>query len=424
MSLKYIIKGLLSLFLGFGVPLFSVPEAKAAFANYNSILIGDQAAGMGGAYTAMANDASAMAYYNPAGLAFLQGHTFSAAVGIYKKFDTTFGKEEDFTKAPLRMNQGFFRAIPSSTGSVIKKDDYSLAFSIVVPDFDNYKGDLRAGADNTTTLSYIDESLWVGGAVAKKISDIESLGLTMYYTARSYTRSLNDRSFPTASEAILFNSEKTLVQNAVVAIFGYHLKLSDNWSFGASLRTPNISIKGMGSYFSSKVTTNPYSVVAVNLPDEQTNVRIPGKLAVGMAYHEGEDLTVSADAALYQGLDYDDFNDQSFTTHTVHRQIWNVAAGVEKRLRPWLKVRAGVFTNFSSHPTPDLALNANQPDKIDQVGFSANAVFVSGDKIDYTFGGYYTGGRGKSIQQINQSLEEVIVTQHVFTMLVGTAFSF
>ena len=87
-------------------------------------------------------------------------------------------------------------------------------------------------------------------------------------------------------------------------------------------------------------------------------------------------------------------------------------------------MRAGVFTNFSSHPDPSLTIQGSQPDKVDQIGFSANVAFTSQDKIDYTFGGYYTGGRGKSIQQINQVTEELTVTQHVFTMLVGTAFSF
>lgn len=415
MSLKY--------FSGVLLLLLAQPT-MAAFSNYNSILIGDQAAGMGGAYTAMTNDASALAYYNPAGIAFLQGHSFSAAVGIYKKFDTTFGKEEDFTKAPLRINQGFFRAIPSSTGSIIRHDDYTFAFSIVVPDFDNYKGDLRNSTENTTTLSYVDESLWVGGAIAKKTSDVESMGLTMYYTARSYTRSLNDRSFPTASEAILFNSEKTIVENAIIAILGYHLKLNDQWAFGASFRTPNLTIKGSGSYFSSRVDTNPYSVTTVSKPDETTNVHIPAKLALGMAYKPTEDLTISADASLYQATEYDDFNDTSFATHWRHRAIWNLSMGAEKRFFPWLRVRVGGFTNFSSHPDPDPTINTIQPDKVDQLGFSANLAFTSGDKIDYTFGGYYTGGRGKSIQQINQALEEVIVTQHVFTMMVGTAFSF
>lgn len=415
MSLKYFI----SLWICMNAQI-----SLAAFSNYNSILIGDQAAGMGGAYTAMSSDASALAYYNPAGLAFLEGHSFSAAVGIYKKFDTTFGAEEDFTKAPLRINQGFFRAIPSSTGNVFKKNDYTLALSIVVPDFDNYKGDLRANAENTTTLSYIDESLWVGGAVAKKISDTEALGLSLYYTARSYTRSLSDRSFPSSAEAILFNSEKTLIENAVVAILGYHIDLSDTWAFGASFRTPNLTVKGTGSYFASRVDTNPYSVTSVNLSEEKSNVNIPGKLAIGVAYREGDDVRVSADVSLYQGVEYNDFNNPEIATRWIHKNTWNVAVGLEKRVMPWLKVRAGAFTNFSSHPDPDMRISGSQPDKVDQVGFSANLVFNSGDKIDYTFGGYYTGGRGKSIQQINQTMEEVIVTQHVFTMLVGTAFSF
>jgi len=84
----------------------------------------------------------------------------------------------------------------------------------------------------------------VGGAVAKKISDVESMGITLYYTARSFTRSLSDRSFPNVNEAILFNSEKTIVENAIIAIFGYHLKLNERWDFGVSARTPNLTVKG------------------------------------------------------------------------------------------------------------------------------------------------------------------------------------
>ena len=145
---------------------------------------------------------------------------------------------------------------------------------------------------------------------------------------------------------------------------------------------------------------------------------------MGVAYKEAEDFAVSADASLYQAVEYNDFDDVTFATHWTHRQIWNVSIGAEKRVLPWLRIRAGAFTNFSSHPDPNPALTTGQTDKIDQLGFSANFAFTSGDKIDYTFGGYYTGGRGKSIQQINQTAEEVVVTQHVFTMLVGTAFSF
>ncbi|MBN8538659.1 MAG: hypothetical protein J0M15_16540 [Deltaproteobacteria bacterium] len=87
---------------------FLALQSEGAFSNYNSILLGDQSAGMGGAASAVVGDTSAAAFYNPATLARLNGASFSAAVGIYKKFDTVYGEEEDFTKAPLRLNQGFY----------------------------------------------------------------------------------------------------------------------------------------------------------------------------------------------------------------------------------------------------------------------------------------------------------------------------
>src|SRR5690606_11686754 len=135
-------------------------------------------AGMGGAGTALVGDVAASPYYNPATLGFLEASAFSAAVGVYKKFDTLYGEEEDFTAAPLRVNQGFFRSLPSSVGSALKFEDWILALSIVVPDYDNFKGDLYNRNQSVTTLSFIDESLWVGGSISKKTSESEALGLT------------------------------------------------------------------------------------------------------------------------------------------------------------------------------------------------------------------------------------------------------
>jgi len=264
----------------------------------------------------------------------------------------------------------------------------------------------------------------VGGAISRKISDSESLGLTLYYTARSYDRSLNDRSFPSTSEAILFNSEKSLAENAVVAILGYRKMLSDKWAFGASLRLPSTAIKGQGSYYESNVATNPYSATSKDLPDEQTNVHVPGKLTLGVAYKDADELALAADLSAYEALEYDDFDDPSVATHSIYQHIWNLSLGAEKKVFSWLKVRAGIFTNFSAHPDPDETKWTSQPDKVDQLGFSTNFAFISGDKIEYTFGGYYTGGRGRSLQQIDQTNQVIVVTQHVFTMLVGTAFSF
>ncbi|MEK6773002.1 MAG: hypothetical protein AABY64_03600 [Bdellovibrionota bacterium] len=403
-------------------------KSIAGFSNYNSILIGDLSAGMGGAATAVVGDSSGSAFYNPATLAQLEGDSFSAAVGIYKKFDTVFGENEDFTKAPLRVNQGYFRSLPASTGNVLRLGKYNVALSILVPDFEEFKGDLKKQDENATTLSVTDESLWVGAGVAQSISETESAGVSAYYTARSFSRSLNDRTYPSATRAQLYTEEKTLVENAVLFIFGYYKKLSDKAALGLSLRSPAVKIASHANVFRSNTTVDT-SVPSMtrpteNYPDEGSRVVIPGKLAIGLSYQQDPTLLWAADVSLHEGISYIDIINESIGSRVDHKSVWNAAIGVEKAFRDWLKVRIGAYTNFSSHHEPNPDFQQLQEDKVDMLGFSANVVFIAGKKISYTFGGYYTGGRGRSIQRIQQQYEIVTKNQNVFTMLVGTAFHF
>lgn len=400
-------------------------NAHAGFSNYNSILPGDKSAGMGGAATALVGDVSSASFYNPATLAELEGSAFSAAVGIYKKYDTVYGKEEDYTKAPLRANIGFFRSLPASSGSMIRFGDYVACLSIVVPDYDNFKGDLKNTAEGVSTLSYVDESLWVGGSVAKKLDEQSSLGFTLYYTARNYTRSAQDRSY-VGTDSKVFTSEKAIIQNALVPIVGYFYNYSNDLKLGVSLRIPAFPIQGTGSlyetYSDSAVSG---STTNVSLDALSSPIQIPGKLTFGWAYLYDPTLQLTGDLSVYEATSYPDLvtTSGSFITYQ-HRQIANGSLGLEKSLTEWFKVRFGVFTNFSAHPDVDAVKNQEQPDKVDQLGFSANVIYIKDKKIGYTFGGYYSGGRGKSAQRIDQQYQVVTKTQHVFTMLVGTNFFF
>lgn len=410
--------------------VFSASVAEAAFGNQNSLLVGELVAGIGGAGTAVVGDVAASSYYNPATLAPLEGSAFSAAVGVYKKFDVLYGTEEDFTKAPLRVNQGFFRSLPASTGSVIKWDDYSLAFSVVVPDYDQFKGDLRSDTENISTLNFTDESLWVGGSIAKKINESESLGLTLYYTARSMSRSVNDRSFYSPTKTTLFTSEKTVTENALIPLIGYYQKVSDRTGFGVSLRLPAMQILGRATLFSNETKidsndpTNPIVNTPLNEPEKSTRVVVPGQLRMGVTYEPDPTWLLSGDLSLSEGISYSDLEDETLATKVTHKAVWNVNLGVEKKFRDWLHLRTGIYSNLSSHPNPNPDLQKPQEDHVDMLGFSANFVFIAGQKIRYTFGGYYIGGKGRSSQRIDQLYRVIPKTQHVFTMLVGTSFHF
>ena len=413
----------MKLFLFTLILIFFHSPTWALFTNYNSIIIGDQASGMGGAYTSLGGDASASSFYNPATLTLLKGKSFSAAVGIYKKFDTQYGVDEDFTKAALRVNQGFFRSVPSSTGSVIRYQDWTVALSILVPDYDWYKGEIRSTEEQVSLLNYVDESLWVGSSVARKISKTESAGVTIYYTARNYSSSVTDNQFPDATQATLYTEEKNIKHNALLMILGYHDQFTEKWSWGLSYRLPSYQVSGTASLYQTSIATNPYQVTKVQEESLTTKNRIPSKLSFGVAYSYPKVITLSMDLNYYSPEKFKDIEHESAASED-YRQVTNISGGLEYFFKPWLKMRMGGFTNFASHPDPTEDKQQPQGDRVDQLGFSANLALVAKGGITYTFGGYYTGGRGKSIQRVAGNYEVVNKTQQVFTMLVGTSFLF
>lgn len=400
------------------------PRVYAAFSNYNSILIGDQSAGLGGAYAALYGDAAGAPYYNPAGLAWMPGNSFSSSVSIYKKFDTVMGKDEDILKAPLRVNQGYFQSIPSSAGSIFKVGDYNVGLSIVVPDYDTFKGDLSTTGTNTSTLSYLDESLWVGATLAKQISNTETAGLTIYYTARNYNRTVQDRTIDvTDNTANIFTEEKSITGNSIVAILGYQIHWTNEFFMGISMRAPGWEIAGSGSYFrtQTEAANGNLTLDSVNKPEVSSRTRIPGKLTLGFAYKDPSWL-ISADGSIYSSERYFDFDESTIHSKVQHQVMFNGALGVEYNYYSWLILRIGWFTNLSSQKQIDIV--DKYGDRVDQLGWAANFTMISKERIRFTFGGYHNLGRGKSVQRINHNYEIIPKTQQVFTMLVATSYYF
>jgi long-chain fatty acid transport protein len=408
--------------------LFFSEKSFSAFSNYNSILVGEQAAGLGGAYSALYGDAAASPFYNPAGLAWMEGNSFSASVSIYKKFDSVVGKEENFLNAPLRVNQGFFQSIPSSTGSVFRWQDYILGMSIVVPDYDTFKGDINTTKSNTSTLGFLDESLWVGATAARQIGKRHTIGLTVYYTARNYSRTVQDRTIDTSSNsADVFSEEKNILGNGVVAVLGYQIHWNRYFFTGLSIRTPALEVSGNGSYFQNRVqtissgTTNDVIFSNTSKPTIGAHTKIPGKISLGFAYKDGP-IMASIDGSIYSSETYFDMDEPTYRSKVQHRVMPNGAIGIEYQPLPNLILRTGWFTNLTSHK--ELEIEDKYGDRVDQLGWAANFTYITKEQVKFTFGGYYVGGRGKTIQRIDQQYQIVPKMSQVFTMLVGTSYAF
>lgn len=85
-------------------------DARADLFHYNNLLIGDRAIGLGGAYTAIADD-SAGVYYNPAGIAFAGSNDVSGSANAFVQKSQVYKKaigNENFTETTGGSVPSFF----------------------------------------------------------------------------------------------------------------------------------------------------------------------------------------------------------------------------------------------------------------------------------------------------------------------------
>ncbi|MCB0350958.1 MAG: hypothetical protein KDD38_07230, partial [Bdellovibrionales bacterium] len=349
--------------------VLATAPAHAAYTNYHSIMLGDRAGGMGGAFTALTDDPAACAFYNPATLARLEGSSLSTSVSLFNKYDVSYNEQEKLDDAIFRINKGSILSIPSASGIFSSFRSFTAGVSIVIPDYQTFGGNVFSSGNDTTFLRVDDQSLWVGGAFAFNISEEQALGLTVYYTSQSYSRSLTNR-YDAGAEIVVLNEEKTYTQNSFVYVLGYYQELTSNWNIGLSYRFRSIPVSGAGSYLQSEIGTVSGAQPLVQNYSLDAESRVPDKLSAGLAFSKPRDLSVSFDLSYYGSSRYTDF--EQYSDLLIKKDVLNVALGYEKYLKPWLALRLGLFTDLSSSPDVPALPTRRYQDHIDKYGFSAN----------------------------------------------------
>lgn len=401
------------------------PNLLAAYANFNSVLIGEQAAGMGGAYTAMSGDSSSSGFYNPASLVKLNGTDISASATLFNKFDTTYGESSNIIEAGERVNRGFFRTIPSAIGNVYRWKKWAFGFNIIIPDYDFFSGNIADGVTAQSFLNYTDESLWSGFVSSYKASPTESFGISLYYTARSLIRSSQDRAVISPTHEIITTEEKSIKHNGIVAVFGYLLDLNDKWTFGISVRPPALTISGQGSFFQSITDTNNLPSSTIQYKNIEASTYIPPRYSLGLTYKPYDRLILSFDGSYYTGFGYRDMEQQNASDRIEHKNTWNASFGFEYKFkRPKFNWRVGVFTNNPSMAEPSQNPTERTGERMKMYGFSSNINFLVSKQSSYTFGGFYSGGSGHSVQKTGNQFATLNKNHHIFSLLISTSYKF
>jgi long-chain fatty acid transport protein len=370
--------------------------AKADEFHYNNMLIGDRAAGMGGAYTAISDDATGL-YYNPAGIVFVGDKNFSASVNAFysqtKKFDNVIGNKS-FERNSSALLANYF-------GIVKPFGRYKVGFSYAVPDAVSENQNQEFSSVSPTVdrliinLSNRDSTYNVGPSIATEINDDLAIGLTLYAHQRDVQFTLNQFKENTDTTIRWANSYFTLNETGIKPILGIAWSPAEKISLGLSLsktfvlRSSSTIQRTCWDTSTGDVCLNDVSTPTLQRPTFVTGSikrEYPTNLAVGAAYFANRDLLISADWSYHTAVKDATFGDKIAT--------YNLALGTEYYINRKWAVRSGVYTNFANTPNIQAGVT-NIEEHVNLYGLSLSLTNFSGS-ASVTVGGSMNYGTGKA----------------------------
>lgn len=374
---------LLSIALLFACSIFAEPF------HYQNVLQGEAGAGMGGAFTALANDSSAC-IYNPAGLAQIKTTTFSLSANAIELSSYSI---LDYLPEGREIRSVTTTFYPTSWSIVKKLGKHALGFSLIVRDNAdqslNLKDTIKIASDqNITELNIIYDVLnqsreyLIGPTYAYPVTQKLFLGLSIFFF---YKKSINNnflyiqdntngRNFGFST----FNTEKSVGLSANVGIFS---QLSERFSLGINLRS--------GGVFrdTAKVSRVEYDY----FNNGTANIQVIPTNEATFKYGEPPGITI--------GLGYKDekWRADFDYTHIVKIDalipVENISIGAERTFFGKIPLRFGYFTNNTSLPSHKVN-NTPEPDRFNIYGITLGVGYIT-DHTSTSLTFIIKGGSGK-----------------------------
>lgn len=381
--------------------------------HYKDILIGDRAAGMGGAYVAVSDDPAGM-YYNPAGIIFSSENYLSASVNTYSTSSETFknvvpGRDYTYTSSALT---------PSFFGYLQNIGKGKFGFAVMIPNSDNIDQDDSLTALTTTPdggnifkRRYYnkDVTYLFGPAYAREIATNLTIGISLPAAIRSQEvidnqyAIFNPASGGTNQRWWFQESYRSATTYALQPKLGVEYMPAPKLSLGLTVSMP-VKLTASGKYTSRNLITTPSTLPTgyvsndINQADGTINPRVPQvyQVAAGAAYFFTKQLMLTGEFDLY-GQDQNYSGADVAAIPVSIQTTWNVSLGAEWYLADMFAVRGGFYTNRSNAPGL-VATNTDQNEHVDQycgaLGFS---YYHSGTSLSLTGNYGYGKGQGQGV---------------------------
>ncbi len=362
------------------VPLLLFPAALYAdFYNNRNVLLGERAALMGGAYTALSEDVSG-AFYNPAGLAFMDSSALSLNASLYRYQDGTLKiRQTTPTQFELNHRNKSLLFLPSSFGGALKLNDSTLAFTIFQIDrfnvsslgYVDYSGTKLSAKLELDSTSYL-----MGPSFNYRFSNSFSAGVSCFYhySSAEYTFA---QALPGdfASNALVVTKS-----NGITGVFGIKALLSQEWKAGIMYGTETIHLSGENTYSYTNTEFPLFNFVT----ERDGDIRLPHRTAFGIAYDRRKSFTLAFDVIYYFPMEYSAPYEIAATENFANnkhkeRAHFDFSLGSELFMTETFALRAGLYTNSSG------ATKQNGQSKVNHYGGTLGGALYTGE-VTTSFG--------------------------------------
>jgi len=420
--------------------LLAAAGARADESNFRPYHVGSRAAGMGGAFTALADDGSG-AWYNPGGLAFVEHSQLSIAGSVYGlvsgSFGDALGDGHDFRYTGID-------TLPTATGAIWRlagSDGTAdvLSLSVFVPDALRVDDrDTLGSRQNAFFYGDQLQTVWAGAGWSHRFGRVGVgavlfglLGTRLSQFDLTAVAPGNTAQFATLSA----RTDATSYGAALGA--GVRWDPTDGLHLGLSAYSPPLGF-GKRRFFARATAgavagAEPASAV-VNVDDLHASPWQPLRVQAGAAARFGS-LTLSADLQFLGPRTITDDADRAAEglTREIRRQaVLNGSVGLEWVVAGKYPLRAGFFTDRSAAPAPQpVPAGAADPNPentslIHRMG----ATFSVGVRTDHTatdLGLCISGGSGSDVVPDNLDFSVTKVSrsrQLLAYVFLGSSYQF
>jgi long-chain fatty acid transport protein len=350
--------------------------------------------GMGGAFTAIANDASAI-YWNGAGLTQIAGTQLVLGTALISPVTSFRGVSPQITEYKME-KQTFF---PSHVFAAFRANEkivwgigITTPYGLGTKWDENWIG--RYLAVETELMTFAFMPTW-----AFSVTDDFSISAGFQYSYATVTITRKNSQAPFAGDAFITLDGDD--KEAFGYQFGLMYKPLKNLSIGASYHSEvNYKFKGTADAAGAQQLIDAKRIP--NNADIEAKLTTPMNIAVGLAFDPISQLTLSVDYQFVGWSSYDvlavNFTDPAYTDLASPRDYEDTYAarfGVEYRLSPALSLLGGIY--YDHRPVSPSKVNPSLPDanrlglsggfdfKVSpKFGIAASYLFISSDENTIT----------------------------------------